>query len=66
MMTAMYEDALHDEGEGEWERERVRLSMLELGWLRVWFSACLSFIIMLKALSREFREGLPMELAVCE
>ena len=43
--------------------ERVGFSMLKLECTRAQFSAhCYSFNIVLEALSREFREGLPMEL----
>ena len=42
--------------------ERVRLLMLMFGVLQGSVLSPLLFIIVLEALSREFREGLPMEL----
>ena len=41
MMTAMYEDALHDKGEGEWERESKAFNV-RVGVAQSWFLACLS------------------------
>ena len=58
LIKAMYEDAstkVRMNG-------RVELSMLRLGCIRARFSAHFKFIVVLEALSREFREGLPMEL----
>ena len=42
--------------------EVVRLSMLRMGVRQGSFLSPLLFIIVLEALSRKFREGLPMEL----
>ena len=62
VIKAMYEDALTKVRMNGRERERVRLLMLKLGCTRGSVLSPLLFIIVLKALSSEFREGLPMEL----
>ena len=58
MIKAMYEDASTKVR----IIERVALLMLKLGVHQGSVLSPLLFIIVLEALSREFREGLPMEL----